>query len=186
MGLYEMKRLLAPLGIYRLGEGDKALAELTAYDAGLRLVRESLQEMEREAFLSTAVSWGLSRREQLFGTAREGGLPEERRRRLRQSFSHVRGAWDRAAVLDAARELAEGVQLKEDAAQQGLLVSGLPRDEAPEWYRPLWQLLTRLLPAQIRFLFNTEKPDWDKADGYDKTFDELDYLDFAWDFLAEE
>lgn len=185
MGKKEMVCLLSPLGIYRLKEGDKVMAELSAYAAGLSLLETRLTELEREAFLLTAESWGLARREQLFDGTGNAVSVEERRERLIQKFSHVRGAWERESVLNTAREHVPGARLLENAPEQSVRVEGLPMENRPDWYQPLWKALFRLLPAQLGLRFHTNKPDWDAVDGYSYDFDTLDYLGFSWDFLEE-
>lgn len=76
-----MKRKLKPLGLYRLEENTAVSAELSAYAAGLDVLYDILEEMEREAFTQTAESYGLSERERFAGVEQKE-LSTEKRREL--------------------------------------------------------------------------------------------------------
>ena len=66
--MYEefLRRLLAPLGIYRLDRDSLSGAELYALGRGLDAVSDRLDEVEREGVTATAEDEGLRRREALF------------------------------------------------------------------------------------------------------------------------
>ena len=55
-----MKSKLAPLGVYTLAAGSEIDCELQAYGCGLDVLFDKLDEFEREAFIATAESYGLS------------------------------------------------------------------------------------------------------------------------------
>lgn len=61
--LISMKQKLEPLGLYDLDGSGEAVCELKAYAEGLDILFDALDEMEREYFIPTAESFGLSRRE---------------------------------------------------------------------------------------------------------------------------
>ena len=65
--LQALRDALRPLGIYKLEKGTLVYAELAAYAAGLDLLEDGLDELEREAFLPTAQGEGISRREEIYG-----------------------------------------------------------------------------------------------------------------------
>ena len=66
--MYEefLRRLLAPLGVYRLDRDSLSGAELYALGRGLDAVAERLERAEREGVTATAEDEGLRRREALF------------------------------------------------------------------------------------------------------------------------
>ena len=74
-----MKQKLLPLGLYELDDNDETVWELKAYAEGLNTLFDTLDELEREYFISTAQSYGLSRRELLFGREMSGQTAQERR-----------------------------------------------------------------------------------------------------------
>lgn len=74
--------VLAPLGVYEIKEGSTIYSELKAYSAGLDMLRGELSELQSEAFIPTSGSFGLTRRERLFGAVRDDLSVENRRNML--------------------------------------------------------------------------------------------------------
>lgn len=58
-----MKNKLEPLGLYDLEGSGETVCELKAYAEGLNVLFDTLAELEREYYIPTAESFGLSRRE---------------------------------------------------------------------------------------------------------------------------
>ena len=85
--LNSMMQKLHPLGIYSLDGGSNTLRELAAYAEGLDPLFDSLNEMEREAFVATAETYGLSEREK-FIEHEKPQLPVARRRELLTGAEH--------------------------------------------------------------------------------------------------
>ncbi len=77
-----MKQKLEPLGIYDFDGSGEAVCELKAYAEGLDTVFDTLSELEREYFIPTAESFGLSNRERFFGREQPGLSTEQRREQL--------------------------------------------------------------------------------------------------------
>ena len=65
--LQALRDALRPLGIYKLEKGTLVYAELAAYAAGLDLLEDGLDELEREAFLPTAQGGRNLKREEIYG-----------------------------------------------------------------------------------------------------------------------
>ena len=61
--LVSMKQKLEPLGLYDLSGSGEVDCELKAYAEGLDTLFDTLDELQREYFIQTAESYGLSRRE---------------------------------------------------------------------------------------------------------------------------
>ena len=83
--LQALRDALRPLGIYKLEKGTLVYAELAAYAAGLDLLEDGLDELEREAFLPTAQGEGISRREEIYGKPKTLLPLRERREMLRKA-----------------------------------------------------------------------------------------------------
>ena len=79
--MYEtyLRRLLAPLGVYDLGEGSVNGAELDALGMGFDAVARELEMAERESLTATAEDLGLRRREELFARRPAAVTAAERR-----------------------------------------------------------------------------------------------------------
>lgn len=80
-GCQSMKSKLAPLGLYLLSEGSVVDCELKAYAAGIDPLLQELELLEREGFITTAESFGLSERE-AFVDREKPGLSAQARRAL--------------------------------------------------------------------------------------------------------
>lgn len=82
MTSYEsMRKKLAPLQLYSLDAGSEVDCELKAYAAGLEPLFDMLAELEREGFVDSALTYGLSRRER-FIDREQAELTVEKRRGL--------------------------------------------------------------------------------------------------------
>ena len=89
MSTYEkIKKIYSSIGIYNITEESTISYELRAYSAGLDMLCDALSELERECFIPTAESFGLSKRELAFGAVRTDLTAEKRRDMLikRSSF----------------------------------------------------------------------------------------------------
>ena len=77
-----MQNALLANGIYEIKEDKRLYAELKAYDAGLQMLHDQLDELLQEALIPTAVSYGLEEKELLFGLNLSSCTEEERRKLL--------------------------------------------------------------------------------------------------------
>ena len=77
--LVSMKHKLEPLGLYDLSGSGEVDCELKAYAEGLDTLFDTLDELQRENFIQTAESYGLSRRES-FEIRERAELPVQERR----------------------------------------------------------------------------------------------------------
>lgn len=86
-----MRQKLEPLGLYETDGANAVSCELKAYAEGLDTLFATLGELEREFFIPTAQSFGLSARERFSGREREDLTVAERRERLMYSERNVMG-----------------------------------------------------------------------------------------------
>lgn len=77
--LVSMKQKLEPLGLYDLSGSSEVECELKAYAEGLDTLFDTLDEIQRENYIRTAQSYGLSRRES-FEIRERADLPVQERR----------------------------------------------------------------------------------------------------------
>ncbi len=92
MGSFDsMKNKLAPLGVYSLEDGSTTVCELKAYSEGLDPLFNRLEEFERESFIATAETYGLSERER-FSDKEKPDLTVEQRRALLTGLEQDLGA----------------------------------------------------------------------------------------------
>ena len=77
-----MQNALLANGIYEITEDTRLYAELKAYDAGLQMLHDQLDELLQEALIPTAVSYGLEEKELLLGSNLTSCTDEDRRKLL--------------------------------------------------------------------------------------------------------
>jgi hypothetical protein len=119
-----MKNKLAPLGIYSLNSGSNICNELGAYAEGLDELFYQLDEMTREFFIPTAVTYGLFKREQLFGAARtEIPLAKRRQMLLDSEQTLVMGSTVKAFEKLLSSYGLENFKITEKFAEQETLVT---------------------------------------------------------------
>lgn len=78
-----MKTKLESTGIYNVADGTNVKKELLTYAEELDKVFDELSVMERECFIETAQSYGLSERERFLGVDRSSQTVEKRRELLK-------------------------------------------------------------------------------------------------------
>lgn len=77
-----MEKALQATGLYQLTQTTRLYAELKAYEAGLQIVADAFNEVEQESFIPTASSYGLTKREALYGLENNACTQEERKNML--------------------------------------------------------------------------------------------------------
>ena len=77
----------SPIGLYNITEGSNIYRELSVYAEELERLEEEVYEVQRESFVSSAKTWGLSSLEQLFGSVRDELDTDFRRSMLTSRFS---------------------------------------------------------------------------------------------------
>lgn len=86
-----MKTKLEGTGLYRITENSNIKAEISAYATGLDTAFDTLETMERELFIDTAESFGITERERFVGKIREEYPIEKRREMLKISEQKIGG-----------------------------------------------------------------------------------------------
>lgn len=120
ISLLAMQKALENTGLYKMDEHTRLYAELRAYDAGLQLLHDGYSELEQEAFVFTANSYGLSERESLYGLENSVCTIQQRKEMLL-----LRGAIDINCFYTEALQkalLSDGIeaQFTESASEQTL------------------------------------------------------------------
>ena len=158
--LQALRDALRPLGIYKLEKGTLVYAELAAYAAGLDLLEDGLDELEREAFLPTAQGEGISRREEIYGKPKTL-LP------LRDL--------ERARVACGLR-----AQVKENLDGASIYINCFDFLEDFQGQEEIKAAAKEFLPCHLEAEFDFRTLDWNRIDSMDKTFDQMDAAEMTW------
>ena len=119
--LTRMMTILGNTGLYRMTEHSFVAGELRAYAAGLGLVYDALEALQRERFLPTAGEKGLGLIESITGKEMEQAGLEERRTMLRYRLAITPNDFTRAKIEQALTAAGLLASVSEDP--QGLYIN---------------------------------------------------------------
>ena len=115
-----MHNALLATGIYEITESTRLYAELKAYDAGLQMLHDQLDELLQEALIPTAVSYGLE--ELLFGLNFSSCTEEERRELLCMRGAIDVNSFSKAAFLNILESGGVEAEVTESPSTQQIAV----------------------------------------------------------------
>lgn len=177
----KLQSKLRPLNLYLLSGTTLVDAELKAYAAGIDILNEKLEVLEREAFIATATTYGITERERITGGIKTGIDINNRRDMLIYRFSITVNDFSKANIEKALRacgldttiiEKLDGATIHIDC--KGLLDHFDTEQDAIE-------AAQSFLPAHLSAHFDFRILTWDYIDANDKTFSEMDSANFTWD-----
>lgn len=179
--LNSMKQKLRPLGFYDLNDDTLISAELSAYAVALDEISATLDEIERECFVSTAESYGLGMRERMLGPEQTNKSVEKRRKQLLYRSAITANDFTKSSLEKALA--ASGIigSIVEYPSQNsvhincsGLVSDSLEKSEAQS-------MVEEFLPAHLECIFNFSTLQWDSIDAKENTFDEMEARNLTWD-----
>ena len=121
--LTSIKKKLRPLNLYNLNDENIINAELSAYAVALDIINSKLAELERECFISTAESYGLERREKLFGYVRDSLELSKRRDMLIYRGSITSNDFTKEALEEALMASGMEATITEDFKNNSITVN---------------------------------------------------------------
>lgn len=166
--LQALRDALRPLGIYKLEKGTLVYAELAAYAAGLDLLEDGLDELEREAFLPTAQGEGISRREEIYGKPKTLLPLRERREMLLyrgaiNNRNNTREDLERALVACGLR-----AQVKENLDGASIYINCFDFLEDFQGQEEIKAAAKEFLPCHLEAEFDFRTLDWNRIDSIDR------------------
>lgn len=179
--LYEKTALT---GVYDLSENSVVCAELYAFAAALDTVCTELEEMYRENFVTTAQSYGLSRREEMaLGMVSQGFLTERRRSILAKKYLVTENDF----TLSALEELlyAYGVRfgITENPAQLKIIIDAELDGMSETMKNAFVKSILDFLPAHLEGEVVYSGKRWSEIDTENRTFSQYDADNYTWDQL---
>ncbi len=179
--LDSMKTKLLPLGLYSLSGETLVDAELQAYQAGWEPLCSAMEETIREMFLATAQSWGISRRELLFGPEKTDLPLEDRREMLLARLCVTENDVTREAIERAVIASGFDVSIVERPEKGEILVSCIRILSDLTEQEAMKRAASEFLPAHLVWDFDFSLLLWNRVDELDLTFNEMDGADLSWD-----
>ena len=180
--MYEeyLRAVLAPLGVYDLGEGTLNRAELAALGQGLDFVSQQLDVVEREALTATAEGEGLQRRETLFAR-RPAAVTAEERRAAIAALLQIDGD---SLTPDAINRTLQGCGIRALALEMG---EGKLRIVFPEVvgvpaeFLQIEKIVLDILPCHLEVEFYFRYLTWAECERVGYTWEMVEAAEHTWD-----
>ena len=180
--MYEefLRRLLAPLGIYRLDRDSLSGAELYALGRGLDAVSDRLDEVEREGVTATAEDEGLRRREALFLRRPAAVTPEERRAAI-AALLQIDGD---SLTPEAIDRTIRGCGIRAQAIEIGtnrvrVAFPGTPG--VPAEFEQIEKIVLDILPCHLEVEFYFRFFTWEECQRAEYTWKFVEEQEFDWE-----
>ena len=184
MGMYEqyLKELLLPLGVYDLTETSVSGSDLHAAGAGLDMVCEELERVEREALTATAEGEGLSRREELFAQKPAASTAEQRRLAIAALLQIDEDSLTPGDIDRAIRGC--GIRAKALEADAGSLRVVFPEVAGvPEEFEQIKRIILDILPCHLEVEFYFRYLTWEECERAEMTWAVLETAEHTWETL---
>lgn len=179
--LNSMKAKLRPLNLYKLDEENLINAELSAYAAGLDIINDRLEELERECFVSTATSFGLSTKEKIFNSAHDSADIQKRRDWILFRGALRNSDFTNSGIKNTMSGCGMNVKLYENVSDGTFGISCLEITDDSATNETLQKRAEEFLPAHLLATFDFGSITWDIVAQNDMSFDEMDAKDLTWD-----
>jgi len=173
-----LRELLRPLGVYDLNAPFNG-GELDAAGAALDAVEGSLDELRREADLTTAESWGLELLAKLFVRRPVAGDAAGMRKAL-AALLRIGGD---SFTLDAINDTLSGCGVHAVAEERGVgavLVSFPDQPGIPEGFEQMKKIIEDVLPAHVGIEYWFWYRTWGELEGFFHIWREIEEKSLSW------
>lgn len=176
----KLTKIHSSMGVYRITEGSNIGNELRAYSAGLDILADALEELQRECFITTAESYGIRRRELMFGAVREDLPVETRRNMLLTRYSFGSDDFTPEGINKILKLLGIEALVQEfpsvNRVTIDVITTGLTKGQR-NWIR---SQIAELFPAHLEMDVIFDGFSWDYSDNQNLTFDEMEGFGKTW------
>ncbi len=178
--LISMMNKLSPLGIYDLSDGTNIKNELQAYAQALYAHRQNMEELLREAFISSSESYGLEIREKVIGDVKSSYSTEKRREMLTLRKGFNESDFTKESLKKFLRSFGVSDYSIIEVPTQGTIsvcVGGSYPDSEAKWIE---NQIKRILPAHLDAYVYFGGKTWNQFQLQNKTFAQLDADNLQW------
>lgn len=179
--LNSMRQKLKPLGFYNLNDNSLISAELSTYATVLDEIEYLLDEVERECFIATAESYGLSEREKMLGAEQKSQTIENRRDNLLYRYSISSNSFNKDSIYKVLSVAGINGYILEVPNENILYINCLSLNNSNADKKAIIESVKEFLPAHLDCIFDFRNLQWDTIDNNDNTFDTIDSKDLTWD-----
>ena len=175
-----LRDLLAPLGVYALGEGTVSGSELDALGAELDSVSDRLEIIERESLTATAEGEGLERREALF-LRRPAAITAAQRRSAIAALLQISGDSFTPSAIDLT---ISGCGIRARALELGggqLRVIFPEVAGVPEEFEQIQKIILDILPCHLDVEFYFRYLTWQECEALGMTWAAVEAAEHTWE-----
>ena len=176
-----LKDLLRPLGVYDLNAPFNA-GELEGAGTALDGVAGALEEIQREASLSTAESWGVERMAALFARRPVAGEP----RALASALAALMRIGGDSFTLSAINDTISGCGIAARVEETGVgavTVSFPGQAGVPAGFEQLTKIVEDILPAHLDIQYFFRYLTWEELEKQFSCWREIEDRGLTWDGL---
>ena len=175
-----MQQVLKPLSLYKLSDDTLIHAELLTYSIEFDTLINSLNELERECFISTATDFGLSLREKIFGPIRLDLTQSSRREMLLYRGAITSNDFNLEAMAKSLVSVGIKGYIIEKPSLYQIHINCLELLDDSRSQAQVEIEAKKFLPAHLEAIFDFRPLQWVQIDAMDKTCLEMDNKDYTW------
>lgn len=176
---------LRPLRLYRLDGSSLVDAELAAYAAGIGFLEDTLDTLERELFVTTALDYGLSLREQLFGGINPSLPLSDRREMLLYRGGITAADCTREGIERAVAAAGVRCSIQENRPDGLLYINCIELLNSFAGQEAVQRAAQEFLPAHLDALFDFRDLSWNAIDIRALDFNAMDAAGRTWDQIDQ-
>lgn len=171
---------LRPLNLYSLYGTTLVDAELKSYASGIEILNEALSTMERENFITTAISYGLIEREKILGGVKVDTDIQNRRDMLNYRFAITANDFSKNSIQKDLIACGLNANIVENLDGESIYINcnGVLNDFTTE--NQAIKSAQEFLPAHLEANFDFRILTWDYIDEQENTFNEMDNANMTW------
>lgn len=178
-----MIKKLEPLGIYNLATDSILYAELAAFSEGLDVLKAELDTVLKEAFISTAESYGIENLELLVGKKRDDLAIDKRRSMLIERLSFGTGDFTPTGLESMLRVLGVDGKIEEYPFVQRIVLNLSSQYYSAPMREWIMLQAEALFPAHLDWDVVFWGFTWAESDGTQLTFEQMDSKSYSWDSI---
>ncbi len=179
-----MKTKLIPIGIYNLAQGAANDSEIRAFARGIDTVDNRLDVIIREAFIPTAIDFGLSSWEEIFGPPNLSTSSALRRELLIKRLRLSPRSFTKRSAEDILTSLGiDGFRIDENPSLFVVTIDLSDNDYSVTKRAWIRDQLDELLPAHLEIDLIFGNISWAQIDSLGLTFQQSDDKGYTWDSI---
>ena len=179
--LDSLVKSLSAVGLYSLEKGTYVRSELEGYAVGLDILRTELEIILRECFFSTAESYGLERRERLWGKVRDKETAEIRRDMLTLRNSFGFDDFTPEGVKKALRFLGAEGTVEEFPSLFRVVIDLREKNYTQGERKFILSQIKNVFPAHLEADVVFRGLDWNASDKKALNFSQIDNKAYTWE-----